>query len=132
MDITFEDLQKNVNERASVVYDNIEKGRRSLPVGTVKDGRVKVAEGVWRPVGDAKKKRRLAEGQEKKPSKKDKPQNPFMGKTKAKLQENRKKLKQEQPKFSGDPEKIAKIKEALAQISQALKELGGGNDDKKK
>jgi hypothetical protein len=106
------------------IYDKLEliKGRRSDPVGTVRNGQVKVAEGTWRPVGEKKKKRRPGEGGgQKRPAGKPNDNNPFAGKSPAYLKKKRAQIKMLSEKFKGDGDKMAALKKMSSQISAALK-----------
>lgn len=62
-----DEIRKALLDRRLSIADNISKGRKADPIGTVRNGRKKIAEGKWVPLsesrergkGDAGKKRAI-------------------------------------------------------------------------
>jgi hypothetical protein len=99
--------------KETVFYDSIIKGRRSLPVGTVKEvaGKlyIKIADGSWKikTSNPSKNKRTATGGSEKKPTNSEKPENRFLGDSVAKL---------------NDKDKTSKIESAISQMNSSIRE----------
>jgi predicted RNase H-like nuclease (RuvC/YqgF family) len=114
--------------KETVFYDSIIKGRRSLPVGTVKEvaGKlyIKIADGSWKikTSNPSKNKRTATGGSEKKPTNSEKPENRFLGDSVAKLKQGIKKLKEALKRFKNDKDKTSKIESAISQMNSSIRE----------
>jgi len=49
-------IRNSITQRRDVIAGNIVKGKPSMPIGTISNGRKKIAEGQWRDVVDGNKK----------------------------------------------------------------------------
>lgn len=95
-------LQKSIGiVNTSIVVDLLIKGRKALPIGTVRNGRKKMPSGIWVPVGGSK--RLDAENEEK--------QKATLGQVKEKIKE----LRQSDLTKFGNRKKLLKLLVATKQ-----------------